>query len=297
MTVASFETVREYADSQGLSPSVDRHQGIIRGVKILGLESKNGRSYTPECVAKAKPLYEGAKVNVNHPAGRSPRSYQDRIGVIREVAIRQDGLYADFHFNPRHALSEQLCWDAEHAPSNVGFSHVVSARITRKDGRATVEAIDSVESVDLVADPATTGGLFESEELPTEPAQRELCEHGLSAVSDARSILLGEGEIETKKTRLLEVLAVWQAELAGHKPGHKENEMEWKEITAESLKEHRADLVEVLTGTDKTSTLEKELQEAKSALETANTKLAEAAEAEARAAKEKAIAEGLKASL
>jgi hypothetical protein len=104
-------------------------------------------------------------VNVNHPKGNpaGPRDYQDRIGTIRGVALRPgEGLFGDFHFNPKHALAEQLIWDAEHAPENVGFSHNVEARIGRRGDQVVVEAIVRVQSVDLVADPATTRGLFES---------------------------------------------------------------------------------------------------------------------------------------
>ena len=85
------------------------------------------------------------------------------MGVIRNVAARAgEGLFADFYFNPKHALAEQLIWDAEHAPENVGFSHNVEARNVRQGERVVVEAITRVQSVDLVADPATTRGLFES---------------------------------------------------------------------------------------------------------------------------------------
>jgi len=158
------ETLQEYVDSRGLSMRVDREAGIIRGVKILGPDSRNGRTYLPDALAKAVALYEGAKVNVNHPKGNplGPRDYQDRIGVIRNVVHRSgEGLFADFHFNPKHALAEQLAWDAEHAPENVGFSHNVVARTLRQGDAVVVEEILRVQSVDLVADPASTRGLFE----------------------------------------------------------------------------------------------------------------------------------------
>ena len=159
------ETLQEFFDSRGVSMRVDREAGVIRGVKILGISSRNGRSYLPEALTQATRLYEDAKVNVNHPKGHpgGPRDYQDRIGVIRNVRARdEEGLFADFHYNPKHALAEQLAWDAEHAPENVGFSHNVQARTTRRGDRVMVEAITKVQSVDLVADPATTRGLFES---------------------------------------------------------------------------------------------------------------------------------------
>ena len=52
-------------------------------------------------------------------------------------------------------------WDAEHAPQNVGMSHNVLARTSRDGDETVVEAITKVQSIDLVADPATTAGLFE----------------------------------------------------------------------------------------------------------------------------------------
>lgn len=163
------ETLQEFVDSRGATPRVERQQGIIRGVKILGIDSRNGRRYSPEAIARAAALYEGAKVNVNHPKGSpaAPRDYQDRIGVIRNVSVRgEEGLFADFHYNPSHALSEQLAWDAEHSPENVGFSHNVLARTARHGQETIVEEILRVQSVDLVADPATTLGLFEAAAAP-----------------------------------------------------------------------------------------------------------------------------------
>lgn len=158
------EVLQEYCAAHTPSVRVDRAAGVIRSVKILGLNSRNGRRYEPEALRAAVALYDGAKVNLNHPKGSpvGPRDYQDRIGAIRDVQLRSgEGLFADFHFNPKHALAEQLAWDAEHSPGNVGFSHNVTARTTRRDGQTVIEAITRVQSVDLVADPGTTRGLFE----------------------------------------------------------------------------------------------------------------------------------------
>ena len=167
------DMLQEFCDSRGVRMRVDAQAGVIRGVKVLGLESRNGRTYLPEALAEAARLYEDAKVNVNHPKGNptGPRDYQDRIGTVRGVAMQPGaGLFADFHFNPKHALAEQLIWDAEHAPENVGFSHNVEARLGRRGERVVVEAITRVQSVDLVADPATTRGLFESAVVDAVPS-------------------------------------------------------------------------------------------------------------------------------
>lgn len=165
----------EFVSSGGLNLSIDREKAVVRGVKILGLESKNGRTYSPSAVRNAARLYEGAKVNVDHPHGRAdePRSYGDRLGSLSNVVYREgQGLFGDFNYNPKHPIAEQFLHDAEHAPGNVGLSHNVKARLARGTtaGKPVVEQIDHVTSVDLVADPATTSSLYESEQGETDMA-------------------------------------------------------------------------------------------------------------------------------
>jgi hypothetical protein len=161
------ELLQEFVHSGSERLRVDREAGIIRGVKLLGLVSRNGRRYREDALSQAIALYEGAKVNINHPKGHplAPRDYQERLGDVRGVVLRPgEGLFADLHFNPKHSLSEQLLWDAEHAPQNVGMSHNVLARTTRDGADTVVESITKVNSIDLVADPATTSGLYEQAE-------------------------------------------------------------------------------------------------------------------------------------
>ncbi|MCL2347132.1 MAG: hypothetical protein FWC50_02605 [Planctomycetaceae bacterium] len=146
---------------------INRTGGIISGVKILGTVSRNNRRYPVETLQHAVSMYENAKVNLNHPAGdpTQPRQYQDRFGVVRNVRVAgDDGLFADFHFNPKHQFAEQLLWDAENAPENVGFSHNIEAEVVQENETLVVKRILAVRSVDIVADPATTQGLFESHE-------------------------------------------------------------------------------------------------------------------------------------
>ena len=233
------ETLREYVDSRGVKMRVDRREGIIHGVKILGLNSRNGRRYPVETLMRAVELYEGAKVNVNHAKGGSagPRDYQDRMGTIRGVHVRpQEGLFADFHFNPKHSLAEQLIWDAEHAPENVGFSHNVQAKTVRRGEHVEVESIDKVQSVDLVADPATTGGLFESE--PGQEAEEAAVENQSGDAGDA-------GDAVTE-----EILA---------------------RLSVESLRRARPELVELLLAESRSEqeSLRRELEELRESASTA----------------------------
>jgi len=156
------ERLLEYTTSRGVALRVDREQGIIEGVKILGLKSLNGREYTPDAAREARGLYEGIAVNVDHVEGKAQRSYAQRIGKLSGVEIREDGLYGRLLVNPKHSLAEQLFWDAENAPDKVGLSHDARGKTKRRNGRTVVESIDAVRSVDLVAEPASTAGLFES---------------------------------------------------------------------------------------------------------------------------------------
>jgi hypothetical protein len=156
--------LQEFVTSAPATIGRDPSAGVLRGVKLLGLRSRNGRVYREGALRGAMPLYEGAKVYVNHPAGDplGPRDYRDRLGVVRNVRlVAGEGLFGDLHYNPRHPLAEQLAWDAEHAPRNVGLSHNVVARTRSAAEGLVVEEITGVRSVDLVADPATTAGLFE----------------------------------------------------------------------------------------------------------------------------------------
>jgi hypothetical protein len=196
----------EYADCRGRQLKVDREHSTINDVKLIGINSANGRSYVPEALLKARPMYEGAKVNLNHHSGQ--RTYQDRIGAIRNVRFQaNEGLFGDFQFNPKHALAEQLIWDAEHAPENLGFSHNADGRINRKAGKVFVEEIIGVRSVDLVADPATTKSLFESLEAPNMAKEMQTPVASIGSVTDmilgeVREILESDGEAATKASQI-----------------------------------------------------------------------------------------------
>jgi hypothetical protein len=235
------EPLQEYAHSGGLTLRVDRSGGLLRGVKLIGLESQNGRRYRPEALAAAVGLYEGAKVNVNHPQNGplAPRDYRDRLGVVRQVEFRPaEGLFGNLHFNPKHALAEQLAWDAEHNPRNVGFSHNVLARLAREGEATVVEAITHVQSVDLVADPAATQGLFEQHE----PQSSEIPE--ASRVVSTPDRLGDEPARAEAKPAPGEAAAVAMSAL-----------------TLESLLMHRPDLLET-HARNTTTTIQKQLQEA-----------------------------------
>jgi hypothetical protein len=158
------ETLLEITDvGRQIEVDPNKNGPTIRNVKILGLVSKNGREYLPAALKKAVAMYEGRAVNVDHTNRTDHRSYRDRIGVLRRVRfVENRGLFGDLHYNPQHPLANQLVWDSVHSPENVGLSHSAHGRVVRRGDKLVVEEIESVNSVDLVADPATTSGLFET---------------------------------------------------------------------------------------------------------------------------------------
>lgn len=150
---------------------IDRENGIIRHVKILGRVSKNGREYSPKAMAEARDLYEGVGVNLNHvrpgPDGRTPeRRVEDGFGEFRGVAVESDGLFGDLHYNRKHREADKVAEDAERFPKQFGMSHDAEGDIVHRNGKDVVESITRVKSVDLVRNPATTKSFFESTEEP-----------------------------------------------------------------------------------------------------------------------------------
>ncbi len=186
------DVLQEYADNRGAILRVDRTAGVIPGVKLLGTVSRKGREYPPAVMAKALPMYEGMRVNVDHVDPGQRRSLRDRIGLVKNVTLKEDGLYGDFHFNPKHPLAEQIAWDAENAPQNLGFSHDTRGTSKNVGGRVVVESIDKVLSVDLVANPATTAGLFESSDTltPEEKNPMDLSKLTLQELRQSRDDLV-----------------------------------------------------------------------------------------------------------
>jgi len=145
---------------------VDRENHIVRGVKVLGFTSANGRIYDFAAVKEAIQKYEKAPVNKDH--NMEEPSFSDRLGWLENVILEKDGLYADFHYNPHAEGIESFLWFAEHnGLGDVGFSHLVSGKYSvDPDGTERITRIDKVRSVDLVANPATTKTIFESEVKP-----------------------------------------------------------------------------------------------------------------------------------
>lgn len=177
---------------------VDAEAGIIYGVKIVGLESRNiGRTigldpkvfngaldktygYSKQALESAIPMYEGSSVRTNHPKseidanGRRivkvvSRDFNETFGELRNVKMKEDGLYGDLHYIKSHADAAYVAETAQKMPDKLALSHNAYGVPVLRNGRAVIEQILQVYSVDIVGDkPGTTNGLFESysEDIP-----------------------------------------------------------------------------------------------------------------------------------
>jgi len=239
----------EIASGQCGSGTVDSDAGVIRGVKVVGLLSENiGRTvglsrnefgpavdqpygYTAESLEKARTLYEGVGVYVDHPQfsygpdgsrklAPGDRKVSDRIGRLVNVRATAEGLFADLEYIKSHPLASQLVEVAQRMPEQLGLSHRAACRFERRGDRAVVVEILKVDSVDLVGDRCgTTKGLFESLEsnmepdISTPPVAAGTSDPGESVKWGFRDaitgVLDGDGD---KKEKLAKIKALLDAE-------------------------------------------------------------------------------------
>ncbi len=151
---------------------VDRNgpRPIVRDVLLCGPTSANRRRYKKEAFAGERvKKYDGRPVYLNHGDGRTGRNYEARIAKVINPRLRADGMpIGDLEVRPKHPYAEVFLDDAEHDAKSLGMSHVAHCQTKRgRDGWEDVHAVEEVESVDVVLDPATTKGLFEGRKVPT----------------------------------------------------------------------------------------------------------------------------------
>jgi len=192
---------------------VDEEAGVLKGVKILGKDGN--KAYSEGAIDKAYTdrIYEGAPICEDHPPkDDSPREVGRKLGEIRNVERRADGLYADAHFLKEHPLWPRIKEAAKRMPNLYGFSHLGRGKSRSKlGGKDLIEEITFVRSVDLVDQGATVKGLFEGE---------------------GSDLQCGDADSASDTT-------------SEHEDSTEEVVMDWKDLTIEKLREQRPDLIEV----------------------------------------------------
>lgn len=174
------ERVQGFAPLASGGKRVDREAGIVYGVKVVGKSSPNthnvqgveGTDYTAAALQAALPLYEGLKVNVDHPPRSSPgeaRSSEDRLGKLVNARIHGGEIYADLHLLKTHPMAARVMEAAEKMPDAFALSHNALGKGDVQEKRYVITEIPEVRSVDVVADGGTNRSLFEGKEQRTMP--------------------------------------------------------------------------------------------------------------------------------
>lgn len=251
---------------------VDRAAGLIEGVRILGQSSRNGRTYSPRAMTEAARLYEGAPVNVDHPATeRKDRPLAEAFGWIRNVRQEADGVYGDLHYLRSHPQAELVAEAAERNPNRIGLSHHAEGTVRMDGARVIVETVERVHSVDLVQTPATNAGLFESEGKPMatireaamaageekvmaaegmgeyadKPMQENEGDYFSAMVAEVLSMDVDRAEKMRRITAILKAQEMLQSQDAAPagEPPEAETEMEGEGMAPEDLKKAMAEAV------------------------------------------------------
>lgn len=201
-----------WSESHSGMDRIDEEAGVIYGVRVIGPTSRNkGRQYPESMLKRSMPLYEGAQVYVDHDRKSTERSLKDGWAVLRNCRMREGGIDADLHYLKEHPLTPQLIERAKRFPDKFGLSHDASGDSSMREGVEIVESIVKVHSVDIVSNPATNKGLFESVEQTMPKSVRAFLE---SCKDDS------EG-----RKALLEMVGEDMATDAGFDPGAVEFEM------------------------------------------------------------------------
>lgn len=285
--------------TRNLFESAKAEKGVIRGVKIIGKESRNGRRYTDKALAEAVTKYEGAKVYLDHDRSGEERGIRDYFGHFESVSNRPDGIYGDLHYLETHSYAPTLAEASTRASfaKDIGMSHNAKGTTKRDGGKVVVESIDEVYSVDLVTNPATTSGLFESiqresviahvrELLETHPEGVALLEQYApdaemgtnAALADAivaavtaiiRDESLDSGAKKSKCGKLIDMLAGIDVEADSDEEMPPGDEPEEEEETQESIEMKPAELKSAITEAvaEATKPLREQLESIKAANE------------------------------
>ena len=148
-----------------LEATFDKENIKINGVVLLNTQSSNNREYTRECMMGAVKLFEGVKAYVNHPSTEETktgrRDVRNLAGKYINARFSEGKIRADFIGLPNE--NGKLYLDiAKTMPDIAGNSQHAEGKFRISGGKQIVESLERVRSVDLVAEPAATAGMFES---------------------------------------------------------------------------------------------------------------------------------------
>ncbi len=166
--------------------TLDAQKNKARVVVIRAGKSKNGNVYPEDVLSVSVPLFEGAKVFLDHTDIKpmeGNRSVRELVGYIEHPTFYNGRLEADLHTIDTEAGRAAIEIIRESIASRrnlVGMSVNIRARVKADSENAeayNVEEIVEVRSVDLVVDPSAGGEIlriYESVQTDTDTEVDEM---------------------------------------------------------------------------------------------------------------------------
>lgn len=145
--------------------TVDREEGMIRGVKLCSKHSKNNREYTRNALEDLTKLYEYLPIRIDH----DEKGYLKTVGSVQKTEMNRIDyeIRGDISLNKGHPAYDQIMEDAEHRPHLLKLSHEIPARgyqATRKGDKLVVDRVHKVDCFAIVTNGGVNNSLFEGKE-------------------------------------------------------------------------------------------------------------------------------------
>ena len=237
---------------------------VLKDVHLVGFKSSNKAkgqtepyTYAAEALkaAVAAGLYNDVVIGMDHQKDENAvnNKASNRIGVTSNARfVESKGVVGDIKLNPLHPMSKSIVWWAENYPNKMGLSHVAKVRFSESTN--SVVEISKVDIIDFVGNSSTTAGIFaESTNItPVELGEgnEKLYTVIEAAVSSIHSNLYPLEKDLTPQDKLINIVQIAES-LATDLKKHtnnppKERTMEWTDITLETLKANKPDLVSTI---------------------------------------------------
>lgn len=152
--------------------TVDREEGMIRGVKLCSKHSKNNREYTRNALEDLTKLYEYLPIRIDH----DEKGYLKTVGSVQKTEMNriEYEIRGDISLNKGHPAYDQIMEDAEHRPHLLKLSHEIPARgyqATRKGDTLVVDRVHKVDCFAIVTNGGVNDSLFEGAEEEDEDVE------------------------------------------------------------------------------------------------------------------------------
>ena len=162
---------KRITEAIGFAGEIDEEAGIIRNALLGGYGSKNGYQYTDAAYddAAQSGVYDGVDVYIDHSEfdqtglSNPEPSVKEAWGCVENPRhVPGEGMRGDIHYLKSDPLTPKVLERIRRWPKRCGFSHDANCRFEDTAEGVQVTQVRKVFRVDLVRQPATTRGVWES---------------------------------------------------------------------------------------------------------------------------------------